>query len=713
MATRKYTRRTIQEKESLLEKYEQLSQTMSQSAAARLLNVSPALLQYWRLRNTSVKKEECYLNWTAAAAAAESDKTHQLEAALWMWIDTSRENGIAVDDVMICEKATQVSEKVGFYNFSASTKWLTDFKIRETAIREMFQIKRKEGNDRSNSSEESSSDNNVVVRFEKPTPKQKFTCTRTHEIEAALWRWVDNAREKGITLDDLMIRRKAPQVAAQMGFHNFRANTDWFTRFKAREASIRATFHMDQDQGEDMNNPPEEPKSDNEEALNFVPGVGFAFSKTPYVEAALWNWIDSSREKGIEVNDSMIRSKAIRLAKAMGFRNFRAKRDWFARFKTREALIRETFHVDRKEGDNSQNNPPEVPESENVKAVNLVPRPGINLVFAKTPHVEAALWRWIDSSRENGIIVNDSMIRSKATRLARAMGFRNFRAKSNWFAHFKTRETLIRETFHIDRKEGNDSQNGPPEEPISEKEDVVNVVPGINFAFAKTPHVEAALWTWIDRSRENGIIVNDSMIRSKASRLAKAMGFRNFRARSNWLTRFKTREGVIREMFHINREEGESRHNPSQDPEFDNKAVTVLRIKTEVKTESENSDYEMFERTEFESESDLTSVTEQSDDMSVTEQNNDESEQGGGITQLIFPKHESIELTLHTSDIDGTSHSVTVPSLSQMKEAMKTLSTGLLCRGFCNFKLLQQFEEEVDNVVRKSMALETQNIFQV
>lgn len=70
-------------------------------------------------------------------------------------------------------------------------------------------------------------------------------------------------------------------------------------------------------------------------------------------------------------------------------------------------------------------------------------------------------------------------------------------------------------------------------------------------------------------------------------------------------------------------------------------------------------------------------------------------------------RHPKLEPTAVTAELHGDLHTVTVPSLWQMKEAMKTLATGLLYRGFCDFELLHQFEKEVNTVLRRSVALRT------
>ncbi|XP_016383314.1 uncharacterized protein LOC107720189 [Sinocyclocheilus rhinocerous] len=384
-------------------------------------------------------------------------------------------------------------------------------------------------------------------------------------------------------------------------------------------------------------------------AKSNLPRTVFPSRKTPRVEATLWRWIDTSRENGIAVDDSTIRKKATLVATEMGLCNFSASTEWLARFKTRETVIRKMFQVDRKTGD--------APKEPKSGKDNKAAEPKSNLTAKKTHRIEAALWRWIDHSCESGISVDESTIRSKAARLAKTVGFRNFRANTEWFSRFKTREGIVRAMFRIGRNNRS-----------SDYKTVAQLVPRMDFTSTKTRQLEAALWRWIDHSRENGSIT-DQMIHSEATRLARMMGFGNFRASADWLNRFKPREKVVREMFQF--------EQCSENPQSD--------------------------QTEDRSASDQ--VTQQSDE-SITDQSSDESDE---LTDLDIPK---LEPTVVTAELSGDLHTVTVPSLWQMKEAMKTLATGLLYRGFCDFKLLHQFEKEVNTVLRRSVALGTHNGFQ-
>ncbi|KAI7812460.1 uncharacterized protein LOC130564337 [Triplophysa rosa] len=223
----------------------------------------------------------------------------------------------------------------------------------------------------------------------------------------------------------------------------------------------------------------------------------------------------------------------------------------------------------------------------------------------------------------------------------------------------------------------------------------------------KTELVEAALWGWMDSSREKGIIPPELMIRSKAHELARTMDFPDFRADKAWFRRFINRERIIRKRFKLDWQEDDGQNNPSEKPGCtrvpktnQSNSKSIKKIDSSKRTEYGNVQfYEVAERSENDSESDYMDALRQYDDTSVEDER----------TELDIPK---LEPSVVTAELDGTSHTVVVPSLWQMKEAMKTLSTGLLYRGFCDFNLLHQFEKEVDNVLRRSLSLRTQRSFQ-
>ncbi|KAL7839672.1 hypothetical protein SRHO_G00263300 [Serrasalmus rhombeus] len=195
----------------------------------------------------------------------------------------------------------------------------------------------------------------------------------------------------------------------------------------------------------------------------------------------------------------------------------------------------------------------------------------------------------------------------------------------------------------------------------------------------KVPRLEAALWRWIDVSRRQGDPVTDLMIHRKAMDLAVRMGVMNFRASPTWYSGFKRREGTVRTRYHIYPDDADRTEGPKSD-NGDRPAAGSDGSVEHQQTAGWERDAKGAERPEVR-----------------LEQNE--------------PPLVKREPTVVMAEISGGMQTITVPSLYQMKEAMKTLATGLLYRGFSDFKLLHQFEKEVASVVKRSMAQGSQDSF--
>ncbi|TRY66280.1 hypothetical protein DNTS_006426 [Danionella cerebrum] len=353
------------------------------------------------------------------------------------------------------------------------------------------------------------------------------------------------------------------------------------------------------------------------------------------LEAALWKWIDCSRADGDTLNDTTISSKARDFATEIGLCKFLPNAKWLKLFKSREAFIRANFQISHRNHEPKHQNNCTEPQNSSTCVPN------------KTHQLEAVLWRCIDRVRQGGVEapMDESTIRVKAARLARMMGMVNFRATSIWFKRFKNREGEIRAKFHV----GNMKKT---EMITSHKKLLANKTQ----TCTRTQKLEGVLWKWINLSCNRGIRVNDGMICSEATRLARTMGFRGFRSTTSWLKRFKNGERFqqLQQNLTTDQNDSASRSNCHQ---------------------SDGS----------------------------TGQSDSESE---ALSVLDIPQ---LDPTVVTAELNDVVHTVTVPSLWQMKEAMKTLATGLLYRGFCDFKLLHQFEKEVDSVLRRSLPPRKEN----
>lgn len=186
----------------------------------------------------------------------------------------------------------------------------------------------------------------------------------------------------------------------------------------------------------------------------------------------------------------------------------------------------------------------------------------------------------------------------------------------------------------------------------------------------RSPKLEANIWKWIDHSRRNGVHVTDLMIHRKSMDIAARMGIVSFRPSPRWYSSFKKREAVVRARYHIYPEVDVN----NQPDELSSPTMPCSASPADAQTPQEHGTYEPQEES----------------------------------VPVIQPEQEKLlpvqsKPTLLSRIVNGDMRTVTVPSVHQMQEAMKTLATGLLYRGFCDFNLLHQFEKEVANVVKRSM----------
>lgn len=62
-------------------------------------------------------------------------------------------------------------------------------------------------------------------------------------VEAALVKWIDNARSRNAPLSGPLVREKAVALAASLGEDGFKASVGWFERFKKRENIVFKKLH--------------------------------------------------------------------------------------------------------------------------------------------------------------------------------------------------------------------------------------------------------------------------------------------------------------------------------------------------------------------------------------------------------------------------------------------------------------------------------------
>ncbi|KAF7687405.1 uncharacterized protein LOC124380435 [Silurus meridionalis] len=197
--------------------------------------------------------------------------------------------------------------------------------------------------------------------------------------------------------------------------------------------------------------------------------------------------------------------------------------------------------------------------------------------------------------------------------------------------------------------------------------------------YGRSPRLEANIWKWIDQMSLEGTPITDLMVHRKSMEIAARMGITSFRPSPRWYSGFKKREAIVRERYRVY-PEVDLDHQPDEAGSHDVIAPCSVSPPPLVEPPEEPSvDGTLEERV-----------------LDTTE-----------------TKHLSVENspTIFVSHVNGNMQTVTVPSLNQMQEAMKTLATGLLYRGFCDFNLLHRFQKEVANVVKRSMAQGCQDGF--
>lgn len=217
----------------------------------------------------------------------------------------------------------------------------------------------------------------------------------------------------------------------------------------------------------------------------------------------------------------------------------------------------------------------------------------------------------------------------------------------------------------------------------------------------KVPRLEAALWRWIDAMRRRGAPPSDLMIHRRAMELAARMGLPQFRASPNWYRGFKRREKTVRELYHVQQLEEPKQ---TERPQPGSAAILLQNLQ-------QNPLYNPVQQNPLHKplQQNLQQQQQQhKEERQVVVKYEGQVER----SELLSVKLEPAEPTVVTAEINGGMKTITVPSLHQMKEAMQTLATGLLYRGFCDFKLLHQFEKEVANVVKRSLAQGSRDSFQ-
>ncbi|XP_076853808.1 uncharacterized protein LOC143509209 [Brachyhypopomus gauderio] len=176
--------------------------------------------------------------------------------------------------------------------------------------------------------------------------------------------------------------------------------------------------------------------------------------------------------------------------------------------------------------------------------------------------------------------------------------------------------------------------------------------------WGETSGLESALWRWVDVSERSGTPVTVDMIRRKARELSLRMGLVDFRPSPAWSDGFRKRVAVSQGCRVCPEDTDGQNCGPRRaPPDRGDGGWTAGEKRSGTDERTEPCEHRPVKR----------------------------------------------EHRVLAAQVNGGVQTIAVPSLHQMKEAMKTLATGLLYRGFCDFKLLHQFENEVANIIKTSV----------
>jgi hypothetical protein len=122
---------TINEKISILQRYDSLPK-MGQREAAIKLEISQPLL--CKLLKKRIEIENLALNKNPNIKRLRSGKEEQVESALSLWFTNVRKNDVRINGPILRQKAEDLAKKMGIDNFIASEGWFHRWKKRENIV---------------------------------------------------------------------------------------------------------------------------------------------------------------------------------------------------------------------------------------------------------------------------------------------------------------------------------------------------------------------------------------------------------------------------------------------------------------------------------------------------------------------------------------------------------------------------------------------------
>ncbi|XP_011863733.1 PREDICTED: uncharacterized protein LOC105559775 isoform X2 [Vollenhovia emeryi] len=318
----------------------------------------------------------------------------------------------------------------------------------------------------------------------------------------------------------------------------------------------------------------------------------FKIGPNSNIDKALYKWYSRQRSRGINVQQSQLKSQFEALRTRMGL-NITHTSAWLTHFKTRHDItlfLSNGISSESSASEKKINNEEQVRQEESSNVGN-VPSSSISSRIASTRHdisnlnastigkkkcmlrspnfdLDKALYKWYSLQRSRGINVQQSQLKSQFEALRTRMGL-NITAKNHWLRNFKTRHGIT-----VFLSDGISSESSASEKKISNEEQVrqeessnVGNVPSssISSRIASTRHIsklnttairkkkcmkrgpncdlDKALYKWYSLQRSRGINVQQSQLKSQFEALMTRMRL-NIKDAEKWLQHFKKRNGI-------------------------------------------------------------------------------------------------------------------------------------------------------------------------
>ena len=123
---------SLQEKRTILERYDKLPKMSQQNVAVHLKISQPLLCKI--LKNRSNIETSQISNQNMDRKRERSGKDKQVESALKIWFSNVREKNAPINGPIMCQKAEELAKTMGKEDFTATDGWFNRWKRQENIV---------------------------------------------------------------------------------------------------------------------------------------------------------------------------------------------------------------------------------------------------------------------------------------------------------------------------------------------------------------------------------------------------------------------------------------------------------------------------------------------------------------------------------------------------------------------------------------------------